>query len=34
MQIVDDLSSAVKHHGHEWSAREVDLALYWFGGRG
>ena len=32
MQIVDDLSSAAKEHGRDWSAREVDLALYWLGG--
>lgn len=34
MRIVGDLSSAAKHHGHDWSAREVDLALYSLGGRG
>jgi hypothetical protein len=33
MQIIGDLSSAAKHHGHDWSAREVDLALYWLGGQ-
>ncbi|WP_285248843.1 hypothetical protein [Pseudarthrobacter sp. efr-133-R2A-89] len=34
MQIVTDLSSAAEHRGHNWSAREVGLALYWLGGQG
>lgn len=33
MQIVEDLTANAKHHGYDWSAREVDLALYWLGGR-
>ncbi|WP_411373294.1 hypothetical protein ACLH0K_08945 [Arthrobacter sp. MPF02] len=33
MQIVGDLSSAAKQYGYNWSAREVDLALYWLGGQ-
>lgn len=30
MQIVDGLRSKAKNEGHNWSAREVDLALYWW----
>lgn len=33
MRIVEDLSSTAKQYGHNWSAREVDLALYWLGGQ-
>jgi hypothetical protein len=33
MQIVEDLTANAKHHGYDWSAREVDLSLYWLGGR-
>lgn len=31
MKILEDLSTAAHCHGHDWSAREIDLALYWLG---
>ncbi|WP_236777460.1 hypothetical protein [Arthrobacter crystallopoietes] len=32
MELVEDLRSTAKIHGHIWSARDVDVALYWLGG--
>ncbi|MEC3853730.1 hypothetical protein [Paenarthrobacter ureafaciens] len=33
MGIIGNLKNIAKHRGHAWSARDVDLALYWLGGR-
>jgi len=32
MKIVEGLSSSAERYGQKWSAREVDLPLYWLGG--
>jgi hypothetical protein len=32
MELVEFLRSAADSHGHAWSARDVDVALYWLGG--
>lgn len=32
MELVEVLRSTAKRHGHDWSARDVDVALYWLGG--
>jgi hypothetical protein len=32
MEFVEDLRSIAKRHGHTWTARDVDVALYWLGG--
>lgn len=33
MRIVGDLALTAKHRGQNWCPRDVDLALYWLGGR-
>lgn len=32
MELVEELRSIAKQHGHVWTARDVDVALYWLGG--
>lgn len=32
MELVEDLRSTAAHYGHIWSARDVDVALFWLGG--
>lgn len=32
MELVERLRSTARQHGHTWSARDVDVALYWLGG--
>jgi hypothetical protein len=32
MELVEALRSIVARHGHNWSARDVDVALFWLGG--
>jgi hypothetical protein len=32
MELVEDLRSRAIRHGHPWTARDVDVALYWLGG--
>lgn len=32
MELVEDLRSIAQRHGHGWTARDVDVALYWLGG--
>lgn len=32
MAIVEDLRTVANSHGHAWTARDVDIALYWLGG--
>lgn len=32
MELVEVLRSTAKRHGHTWSARDVDVALFWLGG--
>ncbi|MGY2747902.1 hypothetical protein [Arthrobacter sp. UYCu723] len=32
MELVEFLRSTAELHGHTWSARDVDVALYWLGG--
>lgn len=32
MELVEDLRSTAGQHGHTWSARDVDIALFWLGG--
>lgn len=34
MKIVEDLKGTAAHNGHSWSARDVDVALYWLGREG
>jgi hypothetical protein len=34
MELVEDLRSTANLHGHAWSARDVDTALFWLGGPG
>lgn len=34
MELVEDLRSTANLHGHAWSARDVDIALFWLGGHG
>ncbi|MGO4490483.1 hypothetical protein AB4Y86_00115 [Arthrobacter sp. 2YAF22_2] len=31
MKLVEDLQSTAAVHGHTWTARDVDVALYWLG---
>jgi len=31
METVEDLRRQLRLHGHEWTARDVDKALYWLG---
>lgn len=33
MKLIEDMSATATQHGHSWSAREIDLALYWLGGQ-
>lgn len=33
MELVENLRSLSRRHGEPWLARDVDLALYWLGGR-
>lgn len=32
MEIVEALRATANRHGHNWTARDVDVALYWLGG--
>jgi hypothetical protein len=32
MELVEDLRSTAARYGHTWSARDVDIALFWLGG--
>lgn len=32
MALVEDLRAVANSHGHTWTARDVDIALYWLGG--
>ena len=32
MELVEDLRSTAGQYGHTWSARDVDIALFWLGG--
>lgn len=32
MELVENLRSTAAQHGHTWSARDVDVALFWLGG--
>jgi hypothetical protein len=34
MELVELLRSTANRNGHNWSARDVDVALYWLGGKG
>lgn len=34
MKIVEDLKGTAEHNGHLWTARDVDVALYWLGREG
>lgn len=33
MRLIEDLRSLASVHGESWKARDVDLALYWLGGK-
>jgi hypothetical protein len=33
MELVEALRSTANRHGHTWTARDVDVALYWLGGQ-
>lgn len=33
MELVEDLRSTANRYGQTWTARDVDVALYWLGGR-
>lgn len=32
MELVEDLRAVANSNGHTWTARDVDIALYWLGG--